>query len=120
MGGQVGKIGDGYGEVVDLAADLPVFLVWALQKFIEDPEFIHQFESRGMDGIAAKVAQKVGVLFKNDDLDAAAGQQEPEDHSRGTASGDAALGIHLLYGTYDGDGLGKNPCSRLSRDSSLR
>ena len=39
-------------------------------------------EGRGMNGVAAKVAQEVGVLLEHDDVDAGARQQEAEHHAR--------------------------------------
>ena len=51
---------------------------------------MHQFESGWMDGIAAKIAQKIRVLLENDDADTGAGEQVPEHHSgRSTANNDA-------------------------------
>ena len=50
-----------------------------------------------MDGVAAEVAQEIGVLLQHDDVDACAREQEAEHHPRGAAAGDAALrrtGIH--------------------------
>jgi hypothetical protein len=36
--------------------------------------------------------QKIRVLFEYDDIDAGAGQQKAEHHSRGAATDDAAAG----------------------------
>jgi hypothetical protein len=45
-----------------------------------------------MNGVAAKIAKEIGILFENDDVDASAGEQESEHHSRGSAAGNAAAG----------------------------
>ena len=45
-----------------------------------------------MDGVAAEIAQEVGVLLEHDDVDAGTGQQKAEHHARGPAAGDAAPG----------------------------
>ncbi|MNU07013.1 hypothetical protein D3C72_2524180 [compost metagenome] len=49
-----------------------------------------------MDGVAAEIAQEVGVLFQDGDADAGARQQEPEHHPGGTAAGDDAGGAFSL------------------------
>jgi hypothetical protein len=53
-----------------------------LEELIEQPEFMHQFESGWMDGVAAKVAEKIRVLLEDDDADTGAGEQKPEHYSR--------------------------------------
>ena len=47
-----------------------------------------------MDGVAAEVAEEVGVLFEDDDADAGTRQEQPQHHAGGTAAGDHALGVH--------------------------
>ena len=66
-------------------------LMRLLEKFIEQPEFVHQLQRRRMDGVAAKIAQEIGVLFQHDDVDAGARQQKAEHHAGRSAAGDAAL-----------------------------
>jgi hypothetical protein len=34
---------------------------------------VHQFQGRGMDGVAAEVAKEIGVLFQHHDIHAGAG-----------------------------------------------
>jgi len=41
--------------------------------------------------VAAKIAQKIGMLFKNNDLDAHPGQQEAQHHAGRSAAGDATV-----------------------------
>ena len=43
-----------------------------------------------MDGVAAKIAQEIGVLFEHDHIDAGARQQEAQHHAGRSAAGDAA------------------------------
>ncbi len=50
------------------------------------------FEGRGMDGIAAEVAQEIAVLLQHHDPDARARQQEAQHHARRAAAHDAASG----------------------------
>ena len=44
-----------------------------------------------MNGVAAEIAEEIGVLLQHHDLNAGARQQESEHHSGGPAAGDAAL-----------------------------
>lgn len=46
-----------------------------------------------MDGVAAKVAEEVDVLFEHGDMDARSRKQEAEHDSRGAAADDAACGL---------------------------
>ena len=62
--------------VADLAGQLAQLLVRALEEIVEDAKLVHHLERRGMDGVAAEVAQEIGVLFQHDDIDAGAGEQE--------------------------------------------
>ena len=43
-----------------------------------------------MNGVAAKIAQKIRVLLEDRHFDAGTGQQEPKHHSGGSAPGNAA------------------------------
>ena len=49
-----------------------------------------------MDGVAAKVAQEVGVLLEHDDVDAGARQQEAEHKPARPAADDTATGRNLF------------------------
>jgi hypothetical protein len=48
----------------DLLAEL---LMRPLQKLFEHTQFLHRFERRRMDRVAAEVAQEAGVLLQNQD-----------------------------------------------------
>jgi hypothetical protein len=54
---------------------------------------MHYFESRGMNGVAAKVAQEIAVLLQHHDINAGARQQETEHHAGRAAADDAASRI---------------------------
>jgi hypothetical protein len=90
---EVGEVGDGYGEIVDGGAKRVELLMWDAQEIIEEAELVHQLEGGGVNGVAAKIAEKVGVFFEDDDLDACACEQEAEHHAGGAASSDAAGGL---------------------------
>ena len=75
----------------DLAGQCFDLLMRQLQEFVEEAELDHQFERRRMNRVAAKVAEEIGVLLEHRHVDAGAGQQESQHHSRRAAAGDAAL-----------------------------
>ncbi|MNC88489.1 hypothetical protein D3C83_43060 [compost metagenome] len=61
-----------------------------LEKRFERSELVHHFERRRMDGIAAEIPQEILMLFKHDNGDPGAGQQQPEHHPCGTTANNAA------------------------------
>jgi hypothetical protein len=67
------------------------------QELVEQTELVHDLQRGRVDGVAAKVAQKVRVLLEHDDVDARACQQIPQHHPGGTAAGDAASHAHLAH-----------------------
>ena len=62
------------------------------KKLIEQAKLMNRFEGRWMDGVPAKIAQKVLMFFDDRNIDARAGQQEPEHQARRSRTDhDAAL-----------------------------
>ena len=57
------------------------------------PQFVEQAQGAGVHGVAAEVAQEVGVLLHDRDVHACAGQQQSQHHPRGSATGDEAGGV---------------------------
>ena len=92
VGGEVGEVGDRGGKIVDVDAEVVDFLVRALEEVMKEAEFVHELEGGGVDGVAAEVAEEVGVFFEDDDVDAGAGKEEAEHHAGGTTADDAAGG----------------------------
>ena len=62
--------------VANLALKLSSSFVRQREEVVEQAELVHDLERRGMDGVAAEVTQKVGVLLEDDDVHAGAGEQE--------------------------------------------
>jgi hypothetical protein len=73
-------------QAVDLAVRHP-------GEIVGQTEFVEQSQGAGMHGVAAEVAQEVGVLLHHSDVDTAAGEQQSQHDSRRTASGDDAGGL---------------------------
>ncbi len=62
---QMGEVGDLDEFVADLRAEGPDFLMRTAQEFVQHPEFVHDLEGRGMDRVAAEIAQEIGMLFED-------------------------------------------------------
>jgi hypothetical protein len=60
--------------VSDLRPEPANFLVWALQELVKQAQLVHDLERRGVDRIAAEIAQEVGVFFENENRDPGAGE----------------------------------------------
>ena len=74
----------------DTHADLTDLLVRTLEKLFEDAQFAHHFEGRGMEVVAAEVAEKVGVLLQDQNLHSRPRQQVTQHHPGWTAACDTA------------------------------
>ena len=89
----------------------------AFEQFVEQPKLGEQLKRRGMDSIAAKVAQEVGVFFQHQRPHARAREQQSGHHAGRSAADDehsrfacrvwtAPLGIRLscwLRGCHERD-----------------
>jgi hypothetical protein len=67
---EMGEIGNPHDGIADLDLYLPQLLVRAPQEFLQYSQLVHQFERRGVDRIAAEIAQEIAMLFEHDDGDA--------------------------------------------------
>ena len=84
------EICDGDGCAADLAGKLAHFLMGTLQKFIQNPQLVHHFERGRMDGVAAEVAEEIGVLLEDNDVNRHPRKKKAQHHARWSASNDAA------------------------------
>src|SRR5579862_7401321 len=73
---QVCEVGDGDLLAAYVSPELLDLLVRPFQKLFEQSEFVHDVERRGMDRVSSKVAEKIAVLFQNDDVHPGPSQQE--------------------------------------------
>ena len=67
---------------------LALLLVRTLQKFVQMAQFVHDFKCRRMDGIAAEITEKVGVLLQHHNIHAGPGQEKTQHHASRTTAGD--------------------------------
>ena len=87
--GEIGEgeraVGEGDGEPFDVA-------MRQFQQLLPEPEFVEQVQGRGMHGVAAEVAQEVGVLLQQHHPDTLPGQQQGRHQARRSTPGDADVG----------------------------
>ena len=90
---ETAEVGDADRAAAELAVHLLQPLVRKFQKSVDQAEFIHHLQRRGMHGIAAKIAEEIGVLFQHDRIDPGAPQQISQHHAGRPAADDAAAGV---------------------------
>ena len=73
---QISEIGELIWVTVEECADVQRFLVRQFEEIIEQAEFCHHVQRRGMNSVAAEIAQEVCMFFEHDDVDPGAGGQE--------------------------------------------
>src|SRR5262249_7301920 len=75
------------------AADRPQLLVRHRQELVQNSEFVHQFQCRGMDRVSAKIAKEIFMLFEHRNVYALARQQIPQHHARRPATHNATRSL---------------------------
>ena len=88
VGGEMREVGEHDAVVADHACKLAHLLMRPLEERVEQPELVHDLQGRGMDGVAAKVAEEIGVLLQHEHIDAGAGEQESAHHAGRPSAGD--------------------------------
>jgi hypothetical protein len=66
----------------------PDFAVRPLQEPLEHPKLVEDFHRRRVDGVAAKVAEEIGMLFEYLHPAPGPGEQQAGHHSRRSAADD--------------------------------
>src|SRR5215203_5027114 len=97
MHGQMLEIADDQVLISDLQRQFPHRRMRDFEKLLEQSELVYHFKCRRVNGIAAKIAQEILMLFKHNNPHARARQQESEHHPGGATTGDAAGGFDLSH-----------------------
>ena len=84
------QVGDREAALVELHLHPVQEPVRDLFEALAEAELVEQGEGGGVHGVAAEVAQEVGVLLQHGDLDARAGHEQAEDHPGRSAPDDEA------------------------------
>src|SRR5439155_13149228 len=103
---QVAEVADDHVPAGDAPVDPVRLLVRQFQELGQQAQLVQDLQRRRVDGVAAEVAEEVGVLLQDGDVDPGPGQQQPEDHAGGPAADDAARGL---------DGVHRYPRSSIHR-----
>ena len=90
VGRQMLEVGKDDKVVSDKPSQLVYFLMRSLEEIVEQPELVHHFERRGMDGVAAEVAQEVGMLLEHEDIHTRTCEEKAEHHAGWSTAGDGA------------------------------
>ena len=88
------EIGDPHRRAAEHAVHLLQPLMRQFQESVDQPEFVHHLQGRGMHGVAAEIAEEIGMLLQHHDVDPGAAQEISEHHAGGTAADDAAADLH--------------------------
>src|SRR6516162_1507905 len=70
------------------------------KELLEQSEFVHQFKRGGMDGIATEIAQEILMLFKHNNRNARARQQDCKHHPGGPPADDTACRSDLVHSRF--------------------
>ena len=65
----------------------------ALEEALEHPELVEDLHRRGVDGVAAEIAEEVGMLFEHRHAAAGAGEQQARHHPGGAAADDDQVAL---------------------------
>jgi hypothetical protein len=98
-GRQITEVGEGVLLAHEDCADVKRFLVRQFEKVIEQAEFGHDVQRRGMNSVAAEIAEEIDVFFEHDDVDPGAGEQESE-HEPARSAADHAATCGELFGCH--------------------
>jgi hypothetical protein len=64
-----------------------------------------QFKGGWMNGVATEIAQEIGMLLENADVDTFARQEKPKHHAGRTTADDAAAGVQAHRSEAHGLGI---------------
>src|SRR5215472_18861864 len=92
---QMPEIRDLQKLVPDLGAEGLYLLMGTPQEFVEKPQFVHYFECRGVDRIAAEITQEIGMFLEDENRNPSPCQQKSQHHAGGAATRDAAADRNL-------------------------
>ncbi len=91
---EVAAVADGGDGVIELLMRKP-------EERVEQAELPHDAEGGSVNGVAAKVAVEVLMLFKHGDVDAPTGEEESKNDSGGAAADNADSGAERVFHAED-------------------
>jgi len=91
-GFEMAEVGDRHPLAGDDASEAGGLVVGAGEQSVEHAELAEDAQRRGVDGVAAEIAEEIGVLFEDRHAGAGAGEEQPRHHPGGPAPGDQKVG----------------------------
>jgi hypothetical protein len=86
--GEAAEVGEGDALVAEAQLQLTLLVVLDLQQPVGEDEVVHHLQGRGVDGVAAKIAEEVGVLLEDHHAHPAPGKKKAQQDAGRTAAGD--------------------------------
>ena len=93
--GQPGEIRKLVFSIPEEGADGGCALMGQPHELVQKPKLAHELEGGGVDGVATKIAQEVGMLLQHHHVDAGAREQEAEHEPARPSADNAAPGGQL-------------------------
>ena len=94
---QPGEIRKGVFAIPEEGTDGRRPLMGQPEELIEQAELAHELERRGVNGVAAKIAQEVAMFLQHHHIDAGTREQKAEHETARPAANNATSGGQLLY-----------------------
>jgi hypothetical protein len=94
---QLCEVADDEAVLADFGGDCFDLVMRTRKQAVQQAEPVEHVQRRRMDGVAAKIAQEILVLFENDDVDAGTRQKIAADKPCRAAACDDALGRELFH-----------------------
>ncbi len=88
---QVTEVGEPERSVANLPSEGANLLVRQLQELFENAELVEDFQRRRVNGVAAKIPEKIRVLLEHRDADTRTCEQKPKHHPGGSATNNATV-----------------------------
>src|SRR5262245_11949426 len=77
--------------------ELPGLLVGPLEQLLQQAQFMHHFQRRGVDRVTTEVAQKVAMFLEHDDIYPRPREQKSDHHPGRPAADDTAFDLQLFW-----------------------
>src|SRR5271170_1171606 len=90
------EITDPYLLVLNVSIEMRDSLMRPREEIFQQSKLVDHIKRGRVNGVAAKIAQKVRVFFQHHHINARSGEQKAEHHSRRPSSGNAALSLNGL------------------------
>src|SRR5262249_26124286 len=112
---EAAKIAETDGCAAEQALHDLQLLMRKLQESVDQAEFVHHLQCRGVHGVTAEIAEEIGMLLQHYCLDARAPKQIAQHHTGRATANDAATGFNNAFGFFRRRTSVHDPALRHSR-----